>query len=104
MEKVGQAGRRVEQFGCVLNQSWIMGNDFEQRYIPTSSYMIHSVSKLKQQTAEILKEWSNVAFIDYPDAKKQLIDLETFKTSTKREWTIEKRNLESVLLLDVSDT
>lgn len=51
---------------------------------------------LKDDMADTQQEWTAAVFSDYPDAKSQLREFENYKSSTKREWVMEKRDLESV--------
>lgn len=46
--------------------------------------------------ADTQQDWNSAVFSDYPDAKKQLSEFENYKSSTKRDWVMEKRDLESV--------
>jgi hypothetical protein len=87
LDKVGQAGRRVERLGQIQSQAWAMKHDFEKRI---QELMAHSV--------DIQGIWSISTFTGYPDAKRQLQEFETYKSSTKRDWVTEKRNLEAVCL------
>lgn len=46
MDKVGNAGRRVGQFGAVMAQAWAMQNDYEKRYYFLSFFCSFSTSYL----------------------------------------------------------
>ncbi|KAJ3046582.1 hypothetical protein HK097_000722 [Rhizophlyctis rosea] len=85
-DKVGTAGRRVHQFGIVSQQAWEMQNDYERR--------------ARQFTGDIKNMqgvWSRSEFNGYLDAKRQLNEFETYKSTTKRGWVAERRELDSLL-------
>lgn len=86
MDKVGNAGRRVGQFGQVMAQTWAMQNDYETR-----------VRKLQASTSSQQAEWKSSTFENYPDAKRQLMEFESYKVSVKREWVTERRELDTLL-------
>lgn len=85
-DKTGVAGRRVGQFGTVLQQTWEMENDYEQR-----------VRALLDSLQSQISQWSQSSFADYRDAKRQLVEFESYKVKTKRSWITERRNLDSLL-------
>ncbi|KAI8846063.1 calponin homology domain-containing protein [Chytridium lagenaria] len=68
MDKVGVAGRRVAQLGQILIGAWEMQNDYEKR------------------TRE-----------NYQQARSQLNEFENFKVTTKRDWIVEKQEIDSLL-------
>ncbi|KAJ3121335.1 hypothetical protein HK098_003775 [Nowakowskiella sp. JEL0407] len=84
--KVDAAGRRVGQFGQVMNQIYELQNDYERR-----------VLALMDGTSAVQNEWSKSTFAGYPDAKRQLVAFETYKNTVKRGWVAEKRDLDSLL-------
>jgi hypothetical protein len=45
---------------------------------------------------ETMNFWSNQSFNGYPDAKKQLLEFETYKITIKRSRVVEKRDLGAV--------
>ena len=85
--KFDVAGRRVGALGQVLKSSWDMQHDYEKR-----SRILISNLKYIQQT------WTDATFSGYTDAKNQLVEFETYKATTKREWVSEKRDLDTVSL------
>ncbi|KAI9209821.1 calponin domain-containing protein [Polychytrium aggregatum] len=85
LDKVGTAGRRIGQFGQVVQSVWEMQNDYERR-----------VRALMAATEGIQRQWSSQTFSNYPDAKRLLQDFETYKVSLKREWIVEKSFLDSL--------
>ncbi|KAJ1551036.1 hypothetical protein HK096_003533 [Nowakowskiella sp. JEL0078] len=86
--KVDAAGRRVGQFGQVMQQIWELQNDYERR-----------VRTIIDDTAALQTQWNSSTFSGYPDAKRQLVEFEKYKNTVKRGWVAEKRDLDSVKLL-----
>ncbi|KAJ3090105.1 hypothetical protein HK102_004663 [Quaeritorhiza haematococci] len=86
MDKVGTAGRRVGQFGQVMSQVWEMQHDYERR-----------VRQLMNDIGVMQGFWSRSVFQNYPDAKRQLLEFENYKSTTKRSWVVEKRDLDTLL-------
>ena len=86
LDKFGVAGRRVGHFGQVMHQAWEMQNDYERR-----------VSELKTAIDKVQQVWSSGSFSGYPDARRQLIEFETYKATTKREWVTERREIDTLL-------
>ena len=86
MDKNSTAGRRVGQFGTVMSQIWALQNDYERR-----------VLKLMAEVADVQVGWNASTFQGYPDAKRQLVEFERYKNSTKRTWVAEKRELDTLL-------
>ncbi|KAJ3166181.1 hypothetical protein HK101_011978 [Irineochytrium annulatum] len=86
LEKVGVAGRRIGQFGQILLGSWEMQNDYEKR-----------VAHLLANIQSMLRTWSSTNAENYKEARSQLTDLEKYKITVKREWIVEKRELDSLL-------
>ncbi|KAJ3282534.1 hypothetical protein HK104_010842 [Borealophlyctis nickersoniae] len=85
-DKVGTAGRRVAQFGQVMQQTWEMQNDYERR-----------ASQFISDTRNMQSVWSSSRFSGYLDARRQLHEFETYKSTTKRGWVAEKRELDTLL-------
>ncbi len=83
--KFDVAGRRIGALGGVLSSAWEMQHDYEKR-----ARILISNLKYIQQT------WSAINFQGYTDAKNQLVEFETYKATTKREWVSEKRELDTV--------
>ena len=51
---------------------------------------------MKSSISNVESEWAKSTFSDYPDARRQLSAFETHKSTVKREWVTEKRELETV--------
>jgi Ca2+-binding EF-hand superfamily protein len=87
MERVENAGRRVEKFVQNMQGSWEMQNSFEQR-------MRELLTKIAAQK----EEWKNTPFSgSYAEAKDQLRALTKYKQNSKRKWTGEKSDLTALL-------
>ncbi|KAJ3215408.1 hypothetical protein HDU67_000453 [Dinochytrium kinnereticum] len=86
MDKVGVAGRRVAQLGQILLGAWEMQNDYEKR-----------VQKLLLAIGDVSNGWARQTLVSYQDARSQLSEFEKFKVSTKREWIVEKQEIDSLL-------
>ncbi|KAI8814853.1 calponin homology domain-containing protein [Cladochytrium replicatum] len=86
LDKVGTAGRRVGQFGQVMQQVWEMEHDYERRV----QAMIVNIQRIQAT-------WSQSRFSNYPDAKRQLTEFDLYKNTTKRGWVAEKRDLDTLL-------
>ena len=87
MERVENAGRRVEKFITNMQGAWGMQNSFEQR--------------MKDLLAEIQaqrRKWELATFTgSYVDAKEQSMQFSKYKTSQKRKWVAEKSDLAALL-------
>nr|POE65055.1 alpha-actinin-like protein 1 [Quercus suber] len=87
MEKVENAGRRVEKFVANMNGAWEMQNNFERR-----------MRALLQQVAEQKKAWEAAKFDGtYKEAKQQSRDFTAYKMREKRNWVAEKSDLAGLL-------
>ncbi|EMC96956.1 hypothetical protein BAUCODRAFT_69320 [Baudoinia panamericana UAMH 10762] len=87
MERVENAGRRVEKFVSNMNGAWEMQNNFERR-----------MRALLEQIAEQVKSWSTARFDGtYTDAKEQSKDFTKYKQKEKRKWVAEKSDLAGLL-------
>lgn len=87
MEKVENAGRRVEKFVSNMQGAWEMENSYEQR-----------MRELMKQIAEQKREWEEAKFDgSYTDAKRQAGDFSIYKRSQKRKWIAEKSDLVTLL-------
>ena len=87
MEKVENAGRRVEKFVSNMQGAWEMENTYEQR-----------MRELMRQLAQQKREWEEAKFDgSYADAKRQAGELSTYKRSQKRKWIAEKSDLVTLL-------
>jgi len=87
MEKVENAGRRVEKFVNNMQGAWSMQSDFERR-------MRELLMAIKEQGAS----WQKSKFEGtYVDAKKQASEFSQYKRGQKREWVAEKSDLAALL-------
>ena len=87
MERVENAGRRVEKFVQNMQGSWEMQNAFEQR-----------MRDLLRQIARQRQRWEQATFAGtYLDAKEQAMEFSKYKRSQKREWVAEKSDLVGLL-------
>ncbi|KAF9940342.1 hypothetical protein BGZ65_007308, partial [Modicella reniformis] len=85
--KVDTAGRRVAKFAEVMESVWTMQNDYERR-----------VWALMQAIGSKKNAWEASTFRgDYADAKRQSIEFVNYKTSLKRTWVAEKRDVDTLL-------
>ncbi|TQS31735.1 hypothetical protein Golomagni_07975, partial [Golovinomyces magnicellulatus] len=87
MEKVENAGRRVEKFVNSMQGVWEMQSAFEKRIQAL-------IEKIRAQT----EEWKQATFEgSYIDAKAQSKDFSAYKRGQKREWVAEKSDLATLL-------
>ena len=87
MERVENAGRRVEKFVTNMQGAWEMQNSFERR-----------MRQLLQQIAVQRRQWEDARFEGtYNDAREQLNRFTTYKRSQKRKWVAEKSDLAALL-------
>ncbi|KAK5134892.1 hypothetical protein LTR08_005982 [Meristemomyces frigidus] len=87
MERVENAGRRVEKFVSNMNGAWEMQNSFERR-----------MRALLQQLAEQKKAWELARFDgSYADAKEQYKLFTLYKHKEKRNMVAEKSDLAGLL-------
>ena len=87
MERVENAGRRVEKFVTNMRGAWGMQNSFEQR-------MKDLLVAIKTQR----RKWEGSAFTgSYADAKEQSTQFARYKTGQKRNWVAEKSDLAALL-------
>lgn len=87
MERVENAGRRVEKFVTSMQGAWGMQNSFEQR-------MSNLLKEIKAQR----EKWEAYQFSGtYVDAKEQLGQFGSYKRSQKRRWVAEKSELAALL-------
>lgn len=87
MEKVENAGRRVEKFVNSMQGVWEMQSTFEKR-------MRVLLEKIHGQTGA----WEQATFEgSYLDAKAQAKEFSDYKRSQKREWVAEKSDLATLL-------
>ena len=87
LEKVENAGRRVEKFAQNMQGAWGMQNSFEER-----------MRKLLAQIREKMLVWETAEFQGtYADAKEQMQALIIYKKEQKRVWVGEKSELATLL-------
>jgi Ca2+-binding EF-hand superfamily protein len=87
MERVENAGRRVEKFVQNMAGAWEMQNNFEKR-----------MRELLRQIAEQRKKWEEAEFDgSYADAKNQSAEFTAWKRKNKRVWVAEKSDLVGLL-------
>ena len=87
MEKVENAGRRVEKFAQNMQGAWEMESAYEKR-----------AKALLQQIQHQRQSWQNSTFEGtYADAKQQAGEFANYKRSQKRKWVGEKSDLSALL-------
>ncbi|KAI9646995.1 alpha-actinin [Ciborinia camelliae] len=87
MEKVENAGRRVEKFVNNMQGAWEMQSAYEKR-------MRALLKSIKEQVVT----WQDATFEGtYVDAKKQATLFSSYKRGQKREWVAEKSDLAALL-------
>ena len=87
MERVENAGRRVEKFVTNMQGAWGMQNSFEQR-----------MKDLLQEIQLQRQKWEQATFTGvYADAKEQSSRFAVYKKSQKRKWVAEKSDLAALL-------
>lgn len=87
MEKVENAGRRVEKFVNNMQGAWSMQSDYERR-------MRELLMAIKEQGVS----WQISEFEGtYVDAKKQASEFSQYKRGQKRMWVAEKSDLAALL-------
>lgn len=87
MEKVENAGRRVEKFVLNMQGAWEMQSAYERR-------MAELLARIREQRAV----WQRSVFEGtYTDAKRQANEFAGYKRGKKREWVAEKSELATLL-------
>lgn len=87
MEKVENAGRRVEKFVNNMQGAWEMQSAYERRM----------AALLKAVRAQVVS-WQEARFEGtYADAKQQATEFAAFKRGKKRDWVAEKSDLATLL-------
>ena len=87
MERVENAGRRVEKFVSNMQGAWEMESAYERR-----------MKALLQQIATQRQQWSEASFQGtYIDAKGQSNQFNQYKRTKKRDWVAEKSDLAALL-------
>ncbi|EMR70755.1 putative alpha- sarcomeric (f-actin cross linking protein) protein [Eutypa lata UCREL1] len=87
MEKVENAGRRVEKFFNNMQGAWEMQSAYERRMVALLKQMVEQIEKWQLATFEGT----------YTDAKQQSGDFVAYKRGKKREWVAEKSELATLL-------
>ena len=87
MEKVENAGRRVEKFVLNMQGAWEMQSAYERR-------MAELLARIREQR----HQWQGSVFEGtYADAKAQANEFAGYKRGKKREWVAEKSELATLL-------
>jgi Ca2+-binding EF-hand superfamily protein len=87
MEKVENAGRRVEKFVNNMQGAWEMQSAYERR-------MRALLKNIEEQNLK----WQESKFEGtYVDAKRQAVEFSAYKRGKKREWVAEKSDLTALL-------
>ncbi|KAI6250567.1 Alpha-actinin-like protein 1 [Erysiphe necator] len=87
MEKMENAGRRVEKFISSMQGAWEMRSAYERR-----------MRELLDQIREQIIRWQGSSFIGtYADAKSQAVEFSSYKKGQKRKWVAEKTDLATLL-------
>jgi len=87
MDRVENAGRRVEKFVSNMNGAWEMQNSYEVR-----------MRTLLLQIAEQRQAWEVARFDgSYADAREQNREFSRYKQKSKRAWVAEKSDLAGLL-------
>jgi hypothetical protein len=87
MERVENAGRRVEKFVQNMHGAWEMQNSFEER-----------MRELLRQIAAQRTQWEEAKFDGtYLDVKEQAAQFTLYKKKQKRTWVAEKSDLVNLL-------
>ncbi|GAB1320711.1 alpha-actinin [Madurella fahalii] len=87
MEKVENAGRRVEKFVNNMRGAWDMQSAYERR-----------MAALLKAIREQMESWQLATFEGtYADAKAQAGEFASYKRGLKREWVAEKSELATLL-------
>ncbi|KAI1335545.1 calponin homology domain-containing protein [Xylariaceae sp. FL0016] len=87
MEKVENAGRRVEKFVNNMQGAWEMQSAYERR-----------MAALLREIREQIEQWQQARFEGtYVDAKRQAVEFASHKRGKKRGWVAEKSELATLL-------
>ncbi|KAJ9244624.1 hypothetical protein DTO169E5_1445 [Paecilomyces variotii] len=87
LERVENAGRRVEKFVTNMQGAWEMQNSYERR-----------MKELLRQIKAQRDEWRDSSFEGtYADAKEQATQFTIYKKNQKRRWVAEKSDLAALL-------
>lgn len=87
MERVENAGRRVEKFVTNMQGAWAMQNSFEERM----RTLLREIQLQRQS-------WEAATFTGtYVDAKAQSMNFSAYKRGQKRKWVAEKSDLTALL-------
>ncbi|KAJ8654033.1 hypothetical protein O0I10_010244 [Lichtheimia ornata] len=86
-DKDETAGRRVSKFADVLNSIWQSKNYYEERAF-----------KLIEAVQSAQKHWKETVLTDsYQETKQKGLEFATYKSTQKREWVSERRDLDTLL-------
>lgn len=87
LEKVENAGRRVEKFVNNMQGAWEMQNSYERR-----------MKELMRLIRTQREQWKNSSFEGtYKDVKEQALQFSQYKRNEKRQWVAEKSDLAALL-------
>lgn len=87
LEKVENAGRRVEKFITNMQGAWEMQNSYEKR-----------MKELLRCIDDQRSQWGRSSFAGtYTDAKEQAHQFSAYKKNEKRKWVAEKSDLAALL-------
>lgn len=87
MEKVENAGRRVEKFVNNMQGAWEMQHNYERR-----------MRALLKEIGGQVEKWQTSKFEGtYVDAKAQAFEFSSYKRGQKRDWVAEKSDLATLL-------
>lgn len=87
LERVENAGRRVEKFVTNMQGAWEMQNSYERRM----KELLHNIAAQRL-------EWQESSFEGtYADAKEQAAQFSGYKKTQKRKWVAEKSDLAALL-------
>lgn len=87
MEKVENAGRRVEKFVNNMQGAWEMQSAYERR-----------MAELLKNVRDQMLAWQEAKFEGtYADAKAQAAEFASYKKGKKRDWVAEKSDLATLL-------
>ncbi|KAI9312793.1 actinin-like protein [Dichotomocladium elegans] len=86
-DKDETAGRRVLKFAEVMDSIWISKNSYEQKALA-----------LIQAVQSIQKHWKTAVLPDsYQDVKQKGLEFVAYKSTQKREWVADRRDLDTLL-------
>ncbi|KAI9030776.1 calponin homology domain-containing protein [Phycomyces nitens] len=86
-DKVGTAGRRISKFAEVMSSIWQMQHTYEERVLA----LMDAVDNAQQNWKETILNDS------YDDMKQLVAEFTHYKSTQKRDWISEKRDLDLLL-------